>query len=245
MNITYPFGVGNHGCGLPSFQIDCMQNSSPTITIDSLNFTIVRVDYESHFFLIFREENCRFLDDQFHIVDAVFKYSGKYNRTLNVYTCKTLSPQVIDSTAKEELRKCNGSVYYTLYDSLNLKPEECSWTNVTIDVGRMEWVSNDTARDESCRSSGGISGYDTSDSTTPFVCYCKDGLRTDKCPGHGKNLKNGAAIGGSVGAAVLIAAGLLVGITVCRRRKRLYFRKSSAVSGVRDNEDKAMEAQVR
>jgi serine/threonine protein kinase len=243
MNLTYPFGVGNRGCGLPRFQIDCMQNSSPTITIDRLNFTILRVDYESHFFLVFREDNCGFLDDHFQIVGDIFTDTGKFNRTLYVYTCKTPSPRVIDYTGKGELMKCNTSVYYTLYDVDNLMlEEECVLTNISIDVGRIKWVPNYTVRDARCRSSGGICGYSTSDSTTPFVCYCKDGPRTDKCPGHGNMLKNGAAIGGSVGAAVLIAAGLLVGITVYRRRKRLYFRESSVVSGVGDNEDKAMEA---
>lgn len=237
MNITYPFGVGNRGCGLPRFQIDCVQNSSPTITIDGLNFTVLRIDSQSHFVFIFREENCRFFDDHFHIGDAVFNVRGKFNRTLNVYTC---SPREIN-TGKGDLRKCNASVYYSLFDSGNLM-NECFSTPIIVDVRRVAWVLNDTVRDEMCRSSGGICGYNTSDSTEPFLCYCKDGPRTDKCPCHGKKLKNVAAIGESVGAAVFIVAALLVAITACRRKRRLDFRESSVVSDFTDNEDKAMEA---
>jgi hypothetical protein len=54
----------------------------------------------------------------------------------------------------------------------------------------MNWVTDDTKRAENCKSyeaSGGICGYNISDSTAaaPFVCYCKDGPRRDKCVGHG------------------------------------------------------------
>eukprot|EP00253_Pinus_taeda_P009267 PITA_09267 len=209
LNIPYPFGVGNRGCGLPSFQIDCVQNLAPVISIQGQNYTIL--DFPDHykiFVIIVRGEQCKFLDDPIDMqippparTDIALRIA-KENRTLNVYKCNKegqLDHSILFSG------KCNSSVSYALYDSGNLILG-CSKAQVTVDVGLMQLVYNDTKREKRCRSceaSHGICGYrynNTSNSTAPFICYCKDGPHTYKCPGHG------CSVGGAALLAVLFLA---------------------------------------
>eukprot|EP00253_Pinus_taeda_P019346 PITA_19346 len=196
-DICYPLGVGNRGCGHPHFQIDCVQNLSPVITIQGHNYTII----ESHFkfYLIVRGEKCKFLDDPTDMqiphprrTDTVV-ISATQNRTLNILKCQ-LDKSIMVSG------KCNSSVSYSLYDNGNWIPGCSSTAQVTVDVGSMRLVYNDPKRDESCYScfeSGGICGYrhNTFGSTAPFVCYCEDGPRADNCQGHGRKIKSAIAIG--------------------------------------------------
>eukprot|EP00253_Pinus_taeda_P009537 PITA_09537 len=206
MNISYPFGVGNRGCGLPSLQIDCVQKSL-VIAIQGHNYTILEFSHHYKIFFIVRGEKCKFLDDPIDMqipppnhTDTAMKI-GRENWILNVYKCNK-QDQLDHSRMLKG--KCNSSVSYGLYDNGSLILG-CSRRQVTVDVGLMQLVYNDTKRDKSCRSceaSRGICGYrqNTSDSTAPFVCYCKDGPRTDKCQGHG------CSVGGVALVAVLSLA---------------------------------------
>jgi len=193
MNITYPFGVGNRGCGLSaSTQIECVHNSSPVIEIDRRNYIIRKIEYDINRFVIFRNESCHFSDDPINIgsnsADTVFRIANKANWTLNVVNCN----KYVQDTQKGQINQCNATVYY--YSSSIDTPGRfsipgCSMRTILVEVGNMNWVTDDTKRGESCKSceaSGGICGYNISDSTAaaPFVCYCKDGPRRDKCPGH-------------------------------------------------------------
>eukprot|EP00253_Pinus_taeda_P023300 PITA_23300 len=188
-DIYYPLGVGNLGCGHPHFQIDCVQNLSPVIAIQGHNYTII--DCHSLFAcFIVRGEECKFLD---YPTDMLIPHQpltdtavifARENRTLYVYNCNN-EPQLNNSEILNA--KCNSSVYYSLFDSGSSIPG-CFKTQVMVDVLLLGY--NDTKRDESCRSchqSQGMCGYryNTSDSTVPFVCYCKDGPRTDNCHSHG------------------------------------------------------------
>jgi len=211
MNISYPFGVGKRGCGLPGFQIDCVQNLTLVIAIQDQNYTILFFDNHSKIFYIVRGEKCKFLDDPIdkqipppERTDTAFRIAEE-NRTLNVYKCNKQG-QLNHSRMFKGIQ-CNDSVYYSLYENRTLIPG-CSKAHVTVDVGIMQPDYKDTKRDESCRSceeSHGICGYrcNTSYSTAPFVCYCKDGPRTDKCPAHGR--RTVTIIGCSVGGAALLA----------------------------------------
>eukprot|EP00253_Pinus_taeda_P001034 PITA_01034 len=207
----YPVGVGKHGCGHPKFQISCGQNSIPVIEIDQWNYTILDFHQDDNSFVIVRGQNCQFLNDPFSNIpefeDTAFRVRITYNLTLYVYKCKELLPVS---------GRCNSSVYYRLNQSM-----ECPGKGapVTVGVALTEWVSTDTKRDkscESCNATGGTCGYGLpdSDAALPFVCYCKDGPSTHKCPAHGKKANIGVEIGASVGAAVFVAAALLVGITL-------------------------------
>lgn len=187
MNITYPFGVRNRGCGLPSLQIDCVQNSSPVIEIHGQYYTILKFADDTNNFVIFRNESCQFSDAPINIgsdsADTVFKLTSTTNWTLNVFKCN----KSVHDTMEGQIKECNASVYYSSsWDNplAGYSLPGCERQQVLVGVGKMEWVSNDTIRDESCSSSGGIRGYNISDSTEPFVCYCKDGPSTNKCPGH-------------------------------------------------------------
>eukprot|EP00253_Pinus_taeda_P007945 PITA_07945 len=201
-NISYPLGVGKHGCGHPNFQIDCVQNLTPVITIQGQKYTILYFYHRSKIFSIVRGEKCKFLEDP---IDMEIPYPrrtdttkiiGRENRTLYVYKCNMQS-QMNYTTMLH--RKCNSSVYYNLFDRGSSIPG-CFKTQVMVDVLLLGY--NDTKRDESCSSchqSQGICGYryNTSDSTVPFVCYCKDGPRTDNCHNHG------CVVGGAALLAVL------------------------------------------
>eukprot|EP00253_Pinus_taeda_P021194 PITA_21194 len=232
MDIKYPFGVGNRGCGHPKFQINCVQNSSPVIEIHGQSYTILSF-YTTQEFHIVRGKNCNFFDHRDNNIqiplsengDDLFKILGKEKRTLDVYRCNISFQDALDSTGEQQLWKCNATVYYDFYRSGHSSIPGCSIEQVDVEVGKTQYVSTDTQRDNSCNScvpSGGICGYNILDSTNlPFLCHCKDGPHTHKCSDHGKKAPNGVTIGVSVGAAVLLsAAGLLVGIKLYAKRRR-------------------------
>jgi len=256
LTFKYPFGVGKHGCGDPAFQIDCLQDSTPVIAINKQDYTILEFYQNNNSFAIVRGEDCQFLEDplntDFEFAGTAFNITRRYNWTLYMYNCRMPFSDVIYDTEGGELRKCNDSVYYDLY-GIGIPPNPlCVLENVTVHEGMTEWVYSDTKRNENCTScerSGGICGYNVSVTSdpVPFLCYCMDGPSPDKCSGQGKKATSGVAIGVSVGAAVLIAAGLLVGIIGYRRRrgKSEFFRQSLVAQSVKDDEDKDMEAAVQ
>eukprot|EP00253_Pinus_taeda_P028331 PITA_28331 len=193
MNLTYPFGVGNRGCCHPRFQINCAQKSIPVIHIHGQNYTILRMDSPSIINIV-RGENCDFFDRPFnnlHIPlsqhgDASVYIAGKENQTLDVYNCNIPFQDGFDCT-KWQILKCNATIFYDFFSSGH-SIRGCSMKRVVVEVGKAGYFSNDTKRDKGCKScevSGGICGYNISDSTWPFLCYCKDGPRTHKCQGHG------------------------------------------------------------
>eukprot|EP00253_Pinus_taeda_P019442 PITA_19442 len=220
MDITYPFGVGNRGCGHPKFQINCVQNSSPIIEIHGRSYTILRISsYGSRIyshgssFLIARGKNCNFFYHRSQIPlsengDDRFKISGKENRTLGVYRCTISFQDAFDSNGRQ-FGKCNATVYYKFYSSGPSSIPGCSMEQVDVEVGKTQYVSTDTQRDNSCNSceaSGGICGYKILDSTNlPFLCYCKDGPHTHKCSGHGRGNNLAIIIGCSFVGVALIA----------------------------------------
>jgi hypothetical protein len=193
MNITYPFGVGKRGCGHPNFQINCVQNSSPVIQIHGRSYTILRLFSPKRFDIV-RGDNCNFFyppNNNLQIPpsehgNALFNISGKENRTLYVYKCNIPFQDAFNSNGGQ-LWKCNATVYYGFYNSGH-PIRGCSMEQVDLEIEKAGYVSNDTQRDNGCKSceaSGGICGYNISDSTGPFLCYCKDRPRTHKCPGNG------------------------------------------------------------
>eukprot|EP00253_Pinus_taeda_P021453 PITA_21453 len=196
MDIKYPFGVGNRGCGHPKFQINCVQNSSPVIEIHDQSYTILRFYIQKNFFIA-RGKNCNFFYHRSNYPqiplsengDDRFKILGKENRTLGVYRCNMSFQNALDYTGEQQLWKCNATVYYDFYSSGRSMIPGCSIEQVDVEVGETQYVSTDTQRNNSCNSceaTGGICGYNNLDSTNlPFLCYCKDGPHTHKCSGHG------------------------------------------------------------
>eukprot|EP00253_Pinus_taeda_P016559 PITA_16559 len=188
-HIHYPFGVGSRGCGHPSFQINCVQNSSFFIPIDGRNYTILM--FLPPKLVITRGQNCQFLNDSknsriqsLEFAGTVFTFKATVNLTLSVYKCKEQDHL--------SLTKCNASssVYYS-YKEEN-SASACSMEQVPVyavlihpDAIGIQYESC-----TSCQASNGICGYNTSVSTAPppFVCYCNDGPSSDKCPGHDFNI---------------------------------------------------------
>ena len=56
--LLYPFGVGERGCSLPGFQIDCVEDVSPIIAIHDKNYIILTINYDSRNFIIFKDDDC-------------------------------------------------------------------------------------------------------------------------------------------------------------------------------------------
>eukprot|EP00253_Pinus_taeda_P003830 PITA_03830 len=187
IEIQYPFGVGNRGCGDPSFQINCVQNSTSVIPIRGRNYTML-LAFPDTTLLITRGQDCQFLENHSinnsiqssEFAHSVFTVKGAANLTLYVYKCREQD--------QLHLPKCNATVYYSLYEKGNLT-SRCPVEPLPVYVVLIQTASNpkDVKRCSSCEASDGICGYNTSVSTAPppFVCYCKDGPRTHKCPGHG------------------------------------------------------------
>lgn len=241
----YPFGIGNKGCGGPNFQIDCVHNSNPVITLERLNYTILSARFDEGHIVIVRQENCQFRDMNFKVgykyAGEVFNISGTANWTVILYHC---SPP-ISRGFYLPFNECNASLYYALYENGNSIPG-CPSEPVMFNVGIVKWVSDNTKTDiscKSCKASGGICGYNSSfpKPAAPFVCYCKDGARTYNCS-HGINM--GAVLGGSIGGFMFLVAGLFVGRAVYRR-KMLCFREVLVVMGDGDCKDKDIEADIK
>lgn len=182
-HIDYPFGVGSRGCGHPSFQINCVQNSSFVIPIRGRNYTLLTALLPATTLVITRGQNCQFLNDSkiqsSEFAGTVFRFKATGKITLYVYKCKEHDHL--------SLPKCNASssVYYSYENSTSA----CSMEQVPVYVALIQPVTVQLQyeRCTSCQGSYGICGYKTSVSIgpPPFVCYCNDGPSTDKCPGHG------------------------------------------------------------
>eukprot|EP00253_Pinus_taeda_P005575 PITA_05575 len=200
-NLTHPFGVGKRGCGLLAFQIDCVNNSTPVIAIDGQRYTILRFDDP---ILIVKGDSCQFLTDPINMeipssqsADAAIKITGKENRTLYVYKCA----EGFKSTGGL-LSQCGSSNVYYAFSDPGHSIQACSMEKLLIEVGKADWVISERQRYgmyASCDASGGICGYNTSASTAPFVCYCKDGPQAHKCP------SDGCFFGGALLAAAIAA----------------------------------------
>eukprot|EP00253_Pinus_taeda_P032654 PITA_32654 len=209
--IRYPFGAGNRGCGLRSFQINCIQNSTSVIRIRGRNYTI-QGHIRRNTLVITRGQDCQLLKNHSinnpiqssEFADTDFKLKAAENLTLYVYKCK--------EEDQLHLPKCNATVYYS-YENGNLT-SSCSVEQQPV-YGALIQAASVRKDDKSCRSceaSDGICGYNNSVSTAaaPFLCYCKDGPRTDKCPGHGPPNKAIIIIGCFIGGAALTAGMFLV-----------------------------------
>lgn len=234
----YPFGVGKNGCGDPRFRIDCVENSNPVIQINDQDYTILQSN-QNNSFVIVKGQSCQFSDglQASEFAGSAFNITSTNQWTLTVYKCSTYFVDAIG-----DLRKCNDTFYYTLHD-IGYLSALCNVEQVTVYDGITELLYNDTQRKESCTScleSGGICGYNVSvsDGVAPFLCYCMDGRNsTGNCSGKGKKGTNGVAIGVSVGAAVLIAAGIFMGILWYKTRKNDFLQKSLVAGSVRDDRD--------
>ena len=151
MNITYPFAVGNRGCGLPGFHITYVENSSPSIVIHNQRYTILKCYCDVNSFIIFLNEGCHFLYDPIDIsfgnANGIFRISSKTKWNLNVYKCNK-------SVKEVHIMKFNARIYYSLpWDKLVAGyVHGCTMQQAIVKVGRMKWVSNDTMRNKSCRS---------------------------------------------------------------------------------------------
>lgn len=226
-----------------------MGNVSPVILIQGVNYTIFAMSYDIHSFVIFKDEKCQFFDaviDQ-QVADSHFGITSVVNWTLNVYRCITSNNNNNNITVskRDEIKQCNATVYYSLFQHWI---PGCPLNEETVEVALTQWISRDAERDQSCiscQASGGICGYNASDSTARFICYCKNGPRTKNCIRAGRSINIGAVIGGLFGVTLVVVVVLSMCITVQRRRKHRMFTESFVVRGFKHDACKDMEAAIQ
>lgn len=189
--IKYPFWGGNRPefCGKPGYKLDCV-NETTVISIKSLNYSVIDVDYRSHFIKVARMDYlgniCHPSILQNTTIDfALFNYtSGTQNLTLG-YGCPLHHPGDADLDYPCTINNTRTNIV--------VNPSiECSQTisipvfdNVVSDLhlGRiklghaldrgftLQWyVESELCKN--CILSNGSCGIDDYKS---FICYCRDG----------------------------------------------------------------------
>ncbi|GLJ09849.1 hypothetical protein SUGI_0116980 [Cryptomeria japonica] len=202
----FPFGTAHRSCGLPSYQLDCVQNVRPVIGIGRQNYTILQIFYHNKTFKLTDDkyfQDCTFsnpIDATWDSGNSIFNIINVNNASLQVYVCGG---------------KClpYGS-YPPEYHNLS-----CSPKMVTIPAATVQW-SIPEEREQSCRDcekSKGFCGYSLSNSGNFFICYCQDGPHSKQCS-QGRTSKRGVVIGVAIGTAGLLIA--VTGLVVCYRNSR-------------------------
>ncbi|XP_057835233.2 rust resistance kinase Lr10 [Cryptomeria japonica] len=205
-NFMFPFGTAHRSCGLPSYQLDCVQNVRPVIGIGRQNYTILQIFYHNKTFKLTDDkyfQDCTFsnpIDATWDSGNSIFNIINVNNASLQVYVCGG---------------KClpYGS-YPPEYHNLS-----CSPKMVTIPAATVQW-SIPEEREQSCRDcekSKGFCGYSLSNSGNFFICYCQDGPHSKQCS-QGRTSKRGVVIGVAIGTAGLLIA--VTGLVVCYRNSR-------------------------
>eukprot|EP00253_Pinus_taeda_P023786 PITA_23786 len=168
LNIEYPYGVGNRGCGDPRFQVHCVQNSNFVIPIHGMNYTIHAL-LPPRTLVITRGQNCQFLDPSINksIQSSQFERTGftlTATEVLTVYVYKYKEQDHL------HLSRCNASVSYSYEkdNSTSASPLE----QLPVPAALIVPVLKDDESCTLCQESHGICGYNTA---AQFVCYCKDG----------------------------------------------------------------------
>lgn len=167
-DIPYPFGRRGSGCGLPSFQIDCVEESRRVIEIDSQNYTVVDIFRNNQTSTIVEDDYFSGCASSYYIFDEIYDKSifdsvEQLNITLKVRKCGTLCLLDDVSSAllcplESEAKVLGGLAHWNITD--NPLYQQCN----------------------SCESKGGSCGYSISD-PEKFFCFCEDSNHQYQCPG--------------------------------------------------------------
>ncbi|GLJ09774.1 hypothetical protein SUGI_0115670 [Cryptomeria japonica] len=234
IGILYPFGLRGSGCGLPSFQIDCVDERR-VIEIGSHKYTVVDVFLDNHTSTIVDEKYFQLCTSSYDSFDGINDSSAFYNITEQSFSLKIL--------------KC-GSGTLCLLDGVLSPSLSCTSEEVTVKGAIAHWnITNNPLYKNcrSCESSGGWCGYNVSDEGK-FLCFCEDATHPNRCPvPQGKKSSNlGPVIGGvSGGLALLLIGGFLICKIRKRRRRNLSHSPTLIAKEVEYSESRDIEAGVQ
>ncbi|KAH9306330.1 hypothetical protein KI387_010734, partial [Taxus chinensis] len=177
-SFSFPFGVGNNSCGLPDFQIECVDQLRPVLSIDNNNYSVLQVSNVGRTFTITSDndlEKCQTSGDLDTSWDSsIFNVITKSTITLPVWRCD---------------EKCAPSIYFPPLYPVNL----CSLQELTVSEATTNWTINEERIQNCtvCLKSNGFCGYNIANSD--FVCYCGDGPQPKQCP-QGKSSNVGVIL---------------------------------------------------
>lgn len=202
-NLKYPFWGENRApyCGLPGFELDCLDNDVPTITFSSQKYRFLAADAQAHKLTVARDE---FWDDicpsslvNTSINNSLFEYPFNPGYLTLCYGCPV---QYMISLGFLEHTDCssNGSLTNVFFRTGMFTPNTGCKSVVNIPILKtiapekrvdilgvlhegfeLQWKANND-QCKTCVESGGQCGNDLHENK--FTCFCPDQPYASKCP---------------------------------------------------------------
>ncbi|KAJ7975154.1 Protein kinase family protein [Quillaja saponaria] len=241
-NILYPFyGNGRpKECGGHGFELSCKDNRYPLIQINSLQYRVMDIINRTHTMTLAREDllenTCPKSFEQTSMDTSFFEYASTVKNFTVYYRC---SSQVKDDRGKFT---CGSEIAYIKDESSKFPPTDFSHCSESIKVpmvenpledqeGGIEALENALYRGfdveyfavwvycVACRQSGGYCGMN---STSEFVCHCRDGTEPLSCAPQNKKSWRTKVIVGVCAAFVSVIIMSVIFVIYLRRYKKRY-----------------------
>uniref|UniRef100_A0A803M4A7 non-specific serine/threonine protein kinase n=2 Tax=Chenopodium quinoa TaxID=63459 RepID=A0A803M4A7_CHEQI len=205
-NLRYPFWGENRApyCGLPGYELQCLGNDVPIITITSQKYRFLKADAEAHKLIVARDD---FWDDlcpsslvNTSINNSPFEYPFNPVYLTLCYDCPIASMislgflgysvcnesgSFIDVCFKTGVYTpnigCRSVVNIPILKTLapELKIDKASVLKALRDGFKLQWKVNDD-QCKTCVESGGQCGNDLHGNK--FTCFCPDQPYASECP---------------------------------------------------------------
>ncbi|CAL9031614.1 unnamed protein product [Prunus brigantina] len=207
-NISYPFWLSDRQesfCGYPSFKIAC-NGENPVLSISNDDYIIKHIFYSNHSFVLANavvyRDKCPLPLHNFSLDRTPFSYSSSDHIDFSFYNCdeepkEYMHPYPIDCASnashhsfaifhKEVVEHMN----YSCLSPVNLPVDvavgvEALWQMNYTEILKMGFLLNWTAQNcSNCEKSSGRCGFKNNE----FVCFCRDGPRSQTCD-HGTSVE--------------------------------------------------------
>lgn len=254
--IQYPFGIGSGGCGHHDFQVECDNENFDTavLIIKGRKYSVRMAFYNENTLQVvdarFAKNPCYHPNASLDFTGSPFQIASRYSNLTYWLNCSTKpindysqvpcekSSYMGFSDSKAAKNSCSSvfQVPVLEVDSSDLTgnmTQEIKLWLMRMLLSKGFWIkwdegktNNDTC--SSCQLSNGICGYNVSDASKQFLCYCKDGTHPKHCVNGGgteKRIIIGSCIGG---LAVLVAATALLLRFLSRRKIKLTLAPKNA-----------------
>lgn len=187
--ISYPFGRAKSGCGHPEFQIDC-ESSTPYLTINKISYKVLGYNQDSMKIAsgtVFTD--CGLPEAPVNLTASLFNLADSSDQSITLgigcpaiknlpvfyVPCGNDNDTWVLPSDPEVIKwiPCSSTVQFPVLQQLLSSLTSQNFWNVLRGGFEVEWNKNDEAFKmcRNCTSSGGICGYNVSDSSKPFLCY--------------------------------------------------------------------------
>jgi len=242
-NFSYPFGKKGSSCGRPQFQLDCVGDIDPVLTISGEEYLILEP-----YMLVNTSSNRSMRIVNYNLCDLSSNYTQpwwyEFFHIAIEYTGMMVWGNCADgvdtpSAKKLPKSKCGGGWYYSFTPEFDTVGTRLCKTHLQVPIDNINlsqpfplnlafditWSVDPTSeRCNDCFNSNGSCGYRMSESSESFVCYCPDGKSyPDKCHGNGGRSKS-IIIGCSIGGAALIAIAVVLFLRFYAKRTKTLSR---------------------